>query len=197
MAATPSNMLELGTKAPNFRLLDTVSQKKIGFDEVKNKNGTLVMFICNHCPYVLHINSEIVRLANDYMKKNIGFVAISSNDVENYPQDAPELMTEQAKKIGYKFPYLYDATQEVAKAYKAACTPDFYLFDKDDKLVYRGRLDASTPKNGEELTGSDLRKAMDLMLEGKIIPDEKQKPSIGCNIKWKNPPKVNLQKVNI
>lgn len=197
MAATPSNMLALDTKAPDFKLTDTVSGKEKTFADVKGDKGTVVMFICNHCPYVLHVNDEIVRIAKDYAGKGIGFVAISSNDVENYPQDAPELMTEQAKKTGYTFPYLYDETQEVAKAYKAACTPDFYVFDKDDKLVYRGRLDESTPKNNEPLTGKDLRRALDLLLEGKRIPDEEQKPSIGCNIKWKNPPEINLQKVNI
>jgi thiol-disulfide isomerase/thioredoxin len=197
MAATPSNMLALDTKAPNFKLLDTVSGKYKSFNDVKGEKGTVVMFICNHCPYVLHVNDEIVRIANEYKPKGIGFVAISSNDVENYPQDAPELMTEQAKKVGYSFPYLYDETQEVAKAYKAACTPDFYVFDQNDRLVYRGRLDESTPKNNEPLTGKDLRKALDLLLEGKRIPDQEQKPSIGCNIKWKNPPKINLQKVNI
>ncbi len=196
MAATPSNMLTLGTKAPNFKLLDTVSGKKLSYDDIKGKKGTVVMFICNHCPYVLHVNDEIVKIANEYLPKDIGFVAISSNDVENYPQDDPHLMTEQAKKIGYPFPYLYDETQAVAKAYKAACTPDFYVFDKNDQLVYRGRLDASTPKNNEPLTGEDLRRALDFLLEGKIIPDEEQKPSIGCNIKWKEPPQVNLQKID-
>jgi len=197
MAATPSNMLALGTKAPKFKLLDTVSNKYKSFDDIKGKKGTVVMFICNHCPYVLHVNDEIVRIAKDYTDKGIGFVGISSNDVDNYPQDAPDLMTEQAKKVGYTFPYLYDETQEVAKAYKAACTPDFYVFDQNDKLVYRGRLDESTPKNNEPLTGKDLRKALDLLLAGEMIPDEEQKPSIGCNIKWKNPPEINLQKVNI
>jgi len=195
MAATPSNMLALGTKAPDFKLLDTVSGKKLSYDDIKGEKGTVVMFICNHCPYVLHVNGEIVKIANEYLPKGIGFVAISSNDVENYPQDAPELMTEQAKKVGYPFPYLYDETQEVAKAYKAACTPDFYVFDKDNRLVYRGRLDESTPKNNQPLTGKDLRKALDFLLEGKIIPDNEQKPSIGCNIKWKEPPNINLQKI--
>ncbi len=197
MAATPSNMLDLGIKAPVFELHDTVSGKKMSFNDVKGDKGTVIMFICNHCPYVLHVNDEIVRIAKEYQPKGIGFAAISSNDVENYPQDAPELMTEQAKKTGYTFPYLYDETQEVAKAYKAACTPDFYVFDENDSLVYRGRLDESTPKNEVPLTGKDLRKALDLLLEGKMIPDEEQKPSIGCNIKWKNPPEINLQKVNI
>jgi len=195
MSATPSNMLPLGTKAIDFNLMDTISWQTLSFDDVKGKKGTVVMFICNHCPYVLHINEEIVKIANEYMPKDIGFVAISANDVQNYPQDAPHLMTTHAKEVGYRFPYLYDETQETAKAYQAACTPDFYVFDKDDKLVYRGRLDESTPKNNEELNGKDLRKALDLMLDGKIIPDAEQKPSIGCNIKWKNPTEVNLQEV--
>jgi len=197
MAATPSNMLPLQTKAPDFRLYDTVSGKYLTFKDVKGENGTVVMFICNHCPYVLHVNNQIVEIARKYKNKNIGFVAISSNDVKNYPQDAPKLMTQQAKKVGYTFPYLYDETQKVAEAYQAACTPDFYVFDANDKLVYRGRMDSSTPKNNERNDGKDLRNALDLMLEGKIIPDNEQKPSIGCNIKWKKPPEINLQKVDI
>lgn len=196
MAATLSNMLPLGTKAPDFKLFDTVSGKQLTYNDIKGKNGTVIMFICNHCPYVLHVNPQIVKIANKYQDKGIGFVGISSNDVENYPQDAPELMTQQAKKVGYNFPYLYDETQEVAKAYQAACTPDFYVFDSNDKLVYRGRLDESSPKNNIQLTGKDLRKALDLLLIGKMIPDEQQQPSIGCNIKWKGDQKVNLQKVN-
>ena len=196
MAATPSNMLPLGTQAPDFNLFDTVSQKKIQFKDVKGEKGTVVMFICNHCPYVLHINNQIVEVAKKYIPKGINFVAISSNDVDNYPQDAPELMTEQAKKVGYTFPYLYDETQEVARAYQAACTPDFYVFDADNKLVYRGRMDESTPKNNLPNDAKDLRKALDLLETGDIIPDSEQKPSIGCNIKWKNPQEVNLQKVH-
>jgi len=196
MAATLSNMLPLGTKAPDFKLFDTVSGKQLTYNDIKGKNGTVIMFICNHCPYVLHVNPQIVKIANEYQDKGISFVGISSNDVENYPQDAPELMTQQAKKVGYNFPYLYDETQEVAKAYQAACTPDFYVFDSNDKLVYRGRLDESSPKNNIQLTGKDLRKALDLLLIGKMIPDEQQQPSIGCNIKWKGDQKVNLQKVN-
>jgi thiol-disulfide isomerase/thioredoxin len=141
------------------------------------------MFICNHCPFVKHVNAEISKLAEKYQRKGIGFVAISSNDVENYPQDAPDLMKETAEKEGYPFPYLYDKTQEIAKAYHAACTPDFYLFDTDLKLVYRGQLDDSRPGNGIPVTGSDLRNAIDALLKGgKINPN--QKPSIGCNIKW-------------
>ena len=197
MAATPSNMLPLRTKAPDFKLYDTVSGKYLTFNDIKGNKGTVVMFICNHCPYVLHVNNQIVSIANDYQDKDIVFVAISSNDVDNYPQDAPELMNKQAKAVGYTFPYLYDETQKTAEAYQAACTPDFYVFDADDKLVYRGRMDESTPKNNLPNDGKDLRKALDYMLEGKIIPDAEQKPSIGCNIKWKKPPSVDLQEVNI
>jgi len=195
MAATPSNMLPLGTKAPDFKLYDTISGKYLTYNDIKGDKGTVIMFICNHCPYVLHVNSEIVNIANEYKEKGIHFAGISANDVKNYPQDAPELMTKHAKEVGYRFPYLYDESQDTAKAYQAACTPDFYVFDQNDKLVYRGRLDESTPKNNEPLTGKDLRKALDLLLKGKMIPDEEQKPSIGCNIKWKDPEEVNLQEV--
>lgn len=184
MARTPSNMLPLGTKAPDFELLDTVSDQKLSLNNLKGEKGTVVLFICNHCPFVIHVNPEISKLGKAYQAKGINFVAISSNDVENYPQDAPHLMKEKAQEMDYTFPYLYDETQEVAKAYDAACTPDFYLFDGDSKLVYRGQLDDSRPGNGLPLTGSDLRNAMDALLEGKAI-DPNQKPSIGCNIKWK------------
>lgn len=184
MARTPSNMLPLGTKAPDFELLDTISDQPLCLSEIKGDKGTVVMFICNHCPFVVHVNPEITRLAGEYQQKGINFIAISSNDVENYPQDAPHLMKEKAKEEGYPFPYLYDETQEVAKAYDAACTPDFYLFDTDLKLVYRGQLDNSRPGNGLPLTGEDLRKAMDALLAGMAI-DPEQKPSLGCNIKWK------------
>ncbi len=195
MAATPSNMLPLGTIAPEFLLLDTVSNQKKSFRQLKGEKGSVVMFICNHCPYVIHVNSQLVKIGNEYQSKDINFIAISSNDVRNYPQDAPELMTKVASDLKYPFPYLYDETQEVAKAYQAACTPDFYLFNNNDQLVYRGRLDESTPKNNLLLDGKDLRQALDLLLDGKTIPEDKQKPSIGCNIKWKNPPELNLQKV--
>ncbi|MFD2585849.1 thioredoxin family protein [Croceitalea marina] len=184
MARTPSNMLALGTKAPDFELFDTVSDTVLGLQQLKGEKGTVVMFICNHCPFVIHVNPEIVRLGNAYQKKGISFIAISSNDVENYPQDAPDLMTKVAKQEGYPFPYLYDASQETAKAYNAACTPDFYLFDSDLNLAYRGQLDDSRPGNGIPLTGNDLRNALDSLLNNKAI-DENQKPSIGCNIKWK------------
>lgn len=183
MARTPSNMLPLGTKAPDFSLFDTVSGKTQSLSELKGEKGTVVMFICNHCPFVVHVNPELSKLGKTYQEKGIGFIAISSNDVENYPQDAPHLMTQVAKDEGYTFPYLYDETQEVAKAYDAACTPDFYLFDADLSLVYRGQLDDSRPGNGLPLTGNDLRNAMNALLQGGTIAED-QKPSIGCNIKW-------------
>ncbi|WP_420319952.1 thioredoxin family protein [Flagellimonas sp.] len=183
MARTPSNMLPLGTKAPDFSLIDTITGQARSLQESKGEKGTLVMFICNHCPFVIHVNPEVTKMGKEYQPEGIGFVAISSNDIENYPQDAPHLMKETAKKEGYSFPYLYDETQAVAKAYDAACTPDFYLFDADLKLVYRGQLDDSRPGNGIPLTGSDLRQAINSLLKGEQI-DENQKPSIGCNIKW-------------
>lgn len=185
MSRTPSNMLPLGTTAPEFSLRDTVTEKTVNLQALKGDKGTVIMFICNHCPFVKHVNPEIVKLAAKYKNKGIGFIAISSNDVENYPQDAPALMKENAKQEGYTFPYLYDATQETAKAYAAACTPDFYLFDTDLELVYRGQLDDSRPGNGLSLSGNDLRNALDALLSGKEI-DPNQKPSIGCNIKWKS-----------
>ena len=184
MARTPSNMLPLGTTAPEFSLMDTVTEKTLNLQALKGDKGTLVFFICNHCPFVIHVNPMLTQLANKYQAKGIGFIAISSNDIENYPQDAPHLMKEVAKREGYTFPYLYDETQEVAKAYDAACTPDFYLFDEDLKLVYRGQLDDSRPGNDIPLSGKDLSAAMDALLAGNKISDD-QKPSIGCNIKWK------------
>lgn len=184
MARTPSNMLPLGTKAPDFELLDTISDNTSTLQELKGEKGTVIMFICNHCPFVIHVNPMIVKLAKEYQAKGISFVAISSNDVENYPQDAPNLMKEKAKEEGYTFPYLYDETQAVAKAYDAACTPDFYLFDEQMELVYRGQLDDSRPGNGVPLTGTDLKNAMDAVLKGKEVHND-QKPSLGCNIKWK------------
>lgn len=183
MARTPSNMLPLGTKAPEFGLLDTVSDKTLNLQTIKGEKGTVIMFICNHCPFVIHVNPEISRLGKEYQTQGIAFIAISSNDVENYPQDAPLLMKEVAREQLYSFPYLYDETQKIAEAYQAACTPDFYLFDGNLELVYRGQLDDSRPGNGIPLTGSDLRSAMDAMLNNKKV-DSNQKPSIGCNIKW-------------
>lgn len=184
MAKTESNMLELGTIAPEFSLFDTVSEETKSLQALKGKNGTVIMFICNHCPFVIHVNPEITRLAIEYQQKGIGFIAISSNDVDNYPQDAPHLMKIKAEKEGYPFPYLYDPTQKVAKDYNAACTPDFYLFNRHSKLVYRGQLDDSRPGNGLPPNGKDLRSALDNLIAQKAI-DIHQKPSIGCNIKWK------------
>ncbi|MEM7381029.1 MAG: thioredoxin family protein [Bacteroidota bacterium] len=164
--------------------MDTVSDKSLGFSELSGQEGTVVMFICNHCPFVKHVNSGIVSLAKDYQPKGVGFIAISSNDIVNYPQDAPHLMKENAEEEGYTFPYLFDETQDVAKAYDAACTPDFYLFDSKQKLVYRGLLDDSRPGNGIPVSGADMRNALDALLGGQAISEE-QKPSIGCNIKWR------------
>ena len=185
MTLTPSNMLPLGTAAPDFTLLDTVTGKQLSLADVKSDRATVIMFICNHCPYVVHVNGELVRLANTYQKKGIRFIAISSNDVDGYPRDGPDEMRRHAAEHGYSFPYLYDETQAVARAYNAACTPDFYVFDGDLKLAYRGRLDGSTPGNDVPLTGADLRTALDALLSGKRVPSE-QLPSMGCNIKWKS-----------
>lgn len=184
MALTESNMMTLGTMAPDFSLPDTVSGNTMSYADVKGAKGTLVVFSCNHCPFVVHINDELVKLANNYMPQGFGVVAISSNDVENYPDDSPEKMNIVAKVLKYPFPYLYDETQAIAKAYDAACTPDFFLFGADDKLVYRGRLDGSRPGNNIPVTGSDLRSAMDAVSLG-LTEISPQLPSAGCNIKWK------------
>lgn len=185
MAYTESTMLELGTKAPDFNLLNTVGGEMVSLSEIStDKVGTVVMFICNHCPYVIHVNPEIVRIAKEYQAKGVGFVGISPTDIRQKPADSPELMKELAEKEGFTFPYLYDESQEVARAYDAACTPDIYVFDEDLKLYYRGRMDGSRPGNDVPLTGEDLRNALDLMLAGKSAP-EKQYPSGGCGIKWK------------
>ncbi len=184
MARTLSNMIPLETQAPNFNLFDTVSKNYLSLENLKGEKGTVVMFICNHCPFVIHVNDTLVDIANEFAEKGINFIAISSNDVDNYPQDSPEKMTIHAKKQNYPFPYLYDENQEVAKAYDAACTPDFYVFDGDLKLVYRGQLDDSRPGNGISVTGKDLKYALDCVLENKKNTNI-QKPSIGCNIKWK------------
>ncbi|MBT8231698.1 MAG: thioredoxin family protein [Saprospiraceae bacterium] len=184
MALTESNMLPLGTTAPSFTLHDTVSKRSLSFIDIKGTKGTVVVFSCNHCPFVVHINQELVNLANQYIPQGFGFVAISSNDVANYPDDSPEKMSLVAKVLKYPFPYLYDETQDVAKAYDAACTPDFYIFNKEDKLVYRGRLDASRPGNSLPVTGADIRFALDAIALG-INDISPQIPSAGCNIKWK------------
>jgi thiol-disulfide isomerase/thioredoxin len=179
-------MIPLGTTAPDFLLPDTVSSRTLSLNDIKGEKGTVIMFICNHCPFVKHVNDEIVRVANDYRVPGFGFVAISSNDAENYPQDGPELMEINALKNKFPFPYLYDQSQEVAKAYDAACTPDFYVFDDALKLVYRGQLDNSRPANGIPVNGRDLREALDNILNNNPQRED-QKPSIGCNIKWKQP----------
>lgn len=184
MARTPSNMLPLGTPAPSFKLKDTNSNHHYSFEDLKGSKGTLVMFICNHCPFVHHVLEEVLMIAHDYRVQGLGIIAISSNDAEKYPQDGPEMMTEFAFQNRMNFPYLYDESQDVAKSFDAACTPDFYLFDAQDKLFYRGQLDDSRPGNGIPLSGSDLRNAIDGVIYNRSIA-ELQKPSIGCNIKWK------------
>lgn len=185
MSFTESNMLPLGTKAPSFSLPDTISGKNTSLEDIRSDQATVVMFLCNHCPYVIHVNPEILRIARDYAEKGVSFVAISSNDVENYPDDSPDKMRLVAKVLQFPFPYLYDESQEVAKAYDAACTPDIYVFDGEMKLFYRGRIDDSRPGNDIPLSGRDLRDALDRVLSGGP-PPEKQYPSGGCNIKWKN-----------
>jgi peroxiredoxin len=184
MALTPSNMKPLGTKAPDFKLPDAVSGADMSLEQLKSDKATVIMFICNHCPYVKHVQQGLVELANDYISKGISFIAINSNDVANYPEDSPENMKRVAERLGYPFPYLFDETQQIARAYDAACTPDFYIFDADLKLIYRGQMDDSRPGNGKPVTGNDIRKALDQILEGNIISVD-QIPSIGCNIKWK------------
>jgi len=183
MAETPSRMLPLGTPAPDFALPDT-DRRTVTRDSLADAPALLVMFICNHCPFVKHIRSGLARFGRDYAGKGLAIVAINANDVSAYPADSPEKMAEEAKAAGYTFPYLYDETQEVARAYGAACTPDFFLFDRARKLVYRGQFDASRPSNRAPVTGSDLRAAADAVLAGRPVPED-QRPSIGCNIKWK------------
>ena len=184
MARTPSTMVALGTMAPAFDLPDTISGTTITLQNIKGNVATVIMFICNHCPFVKHVNGELVKLANDYKTKGINFAAISSNDVKNHPDDAPDLMKKVAEQLHYPFPYLYDESQDVAKAYDAACTPDFFIYDKDLQLVYRGQLDDSRPGNDIPVTGKDIRSALDCLINNTPVP-ELQRPSIGCNIKWK------------
>ena len=183
MAQTPSTMLELGTKAPDFRLPDT-DGGTVARSDYASRKALLVMFICNHCPFVKHVRAELARLGRECEQKGIGVVAISSNDVGQYPDDGPAAMREEKERAGYAFPYLFDETQEVAKAYRAACTPDLFLFDAAQRLVYRGQLDDSRPGNGIPVTGKDLRAAIDAVLAGRPV-DARQKASVGCNIKWK------------
>ena len=185
MALTESTMeLELGVEAPDFALTDVVTGKTVRRDDFRGQKGLLVMFICTHCPYVRHVEKGLAALGMDYDGEPLSIVAISSNDAQTYPDDAPEGLKAQAQRMGFRFPYLYDESQQVARAYHAACTPDFFLFDGDLKLVYRGQFDASRPNSGVPVTGQDLRAAMDAVLEGKPVEKE-QKPSMGCNIKWK------------
>jgi len=184
MSAVNSTMLELGTKAPKFSLPDTVTGKEMTLKDYRGNRALVVMFISNHCPYVKNIKEGLVEYAKDYLPKGVAIVAICSNDVEKYPDDSPQKMKEEAAKYGYPFPYLYDETQEVAKAYRAACTPDIFLFDEKHELAYRGQFDDSRPGNNKPVTGKDLRDATDKVLAGEEVQED-QIPSIGCNIKWK------------
>ena len=183
MASTPSTMLALGTPASDFSLPDP-SGREYGLADFARSPGLVIMFICNHCPYVKHIRRRLAEVAREYQDRGISFVAINSNDIESHPEDSPKRMAEEAKQHGYVFPYLFDETQTVAKAYRAACTPEFYLFDRERKLVYRGQFDAARPGNNVPVTGKDLIAAMDALLAERPVPDD-QKPSLGCNIKWK------------
>ncbi|MCB0756537.1 MAG: thioredoxin family protein [Flavobacteriales bacterium] len=184
MARTPTVEMELGYSAPDFLLPNVVSGKSTGFSDVRGERGTVVMFICNHCPFVIHVMDELIRIGSDFKERGIGFVAISSNDVSTHPDDSPEKMKALAEEKAFPFPYLYDETQEVAKAYTAACTPDFSVFNAEAKCVYRGQLDDSRPGNNEPVNGKDLREVLDKLIAGESIPTQ-QKPSLGCNIKWK------------
>jgi peroxiredoxin len=183
MAATPSTMLPLGTRAPDFTLPDTRGER-VSLSEFAAAPALLVVFMCNHCPFVKHIRQELARMAREYQAKGVAVVGINANDVQQYPDDSPERMRAEAAEAGYTFPYLYDETQQVAKSYRAACTPDFFLFDEDRKLVYRGQMDDSRPGNARPVTGADLRAAMDAVLAGRPVSQD-QKSSVGCNIKWK------------
>lgn len=195
MVAVPSNMIQLGSPAPDFSLPEPLTSRFFSLKDFEGKKALVVMFICNHCPYVVHLKPAMVALARDYIGKGVGFVAISSNDFDEYPSDSPENMIADAKKHKYPFPYLFDDTQQVAQAYQAACTPDFYIFDAEQKLAYRGQFDdtrpshrtaPSGPNKGAEPTGADMRAALDLIIDGKEVPAESQKPSLGCNIKWRS-----------
>lgn len=184
MAATPSNMIPLGTPAVPFALPDAVSGKTVSLEDFRDAKAVVIMFICNHCPFVKHLHRGFLDLQKDYLDKGVAILAISSNNVATHPDDSPEKMKEEAARVGYRFPYLYDESQDVAKAYKAACTPDFYVFDGQMKLAYRGQFDDSRPGNDVPVTGKDIRAALDAVLAGKPAPEE-QRPSLGCNIKWK------------
>ncbi len=183
MAAT-STMLPLGTEAPDFSLADVVSGRTVGLHDLEDREALLVMFICRHCPYVGHVRPALAQLGRDHADTGLGIVAISANDPATYPEDAPESLAAEAVEAGYTFPYLFDETQEVAKAYTAACTPDFFLFDRARRLVYRGQMDSSRPNSGGPATGEDLRTAIDAVLAGRPVPED-QHPSVGCSIKWR------------
>jgi peroxiredoxin len=183
MVMTPSTMLPLGTRAPDFALPATTG-RTVSLRDFQKAPALLVVFMCNHCPFVKHVRRELAALAREYQDKGVGVVGINSNDTEKYPDDSPSMMAREVEEAGYTFPYLFDETQEVAQSYRAACTPDFFLFDRERKLVYRGQLDSSRPSNGEPVTGADLRAALDAVLEGRPVAGM-QRPSVGCNIKWK------------
>lgn len=184
MALTPTKMIDLGFDAPDFQLPDVISGKTLSLTELRSDKATVIVFICNHCPYVRHIIKELVQAGKDYIPKGVSFVMINSNDVEKYPDDSPENMKIFAAENDFPFPYLFDETQQIAKAYDAACTPDFNVIDQNGKVVYRGRFDESRPESNKPVTGKDLRQALDLLLNGETVP-ENQIPSMGCNIKWK------------
>lgn len=184
MALKESTMLALGTPMPDFALPDVQSQEIIRPETFQDKPALLVMFICRHCPYVVHVQEELTRLGRDYQAKGLGILGISSNDASGYPADAPSRLKDMAEQLGWQFPYCYDETQAVAKAFTAACTPDFFVFDRQRHLVYRGQLDNSRPGNGKPVTGQNLREALDAVLAGQPVPGQ-QRPSAGCNIKWK------------
>ncbi|MGD8513976.1 MAG: thioredoxin family protein [Granulosicoccaceae bacterium] len=185
MVRTESTMLELGTPAPDFSLPEPATGKKVSLSDFAGCKALLVIFMCNHCPYVKHLNGPLNQLIDEYRDRGLAAVAINANDVANYPDDSPEKMIEEVQNMAYRFPYLYDESQQVAQAYKAACTPDFFLFDADMQLAYRGQFDASRPGNDIPVTGEDMRHAIDTVLAGSTIPEEQQQPSMGCNIKWK------------
>ncbi len=186
MVKTASSMLPLGTRAPDFQLLEPLTNNITGLKTLRGEVATVVMFICNHCPYVIHVAPELANIAREFQDKGISFVAINSNDVDNYPDDSPENMILEIQKRGYSFPYLFDESQDVAKAYQAVCTPDFFVFDEQLSCVYRGQLDDSRPGNQIALSGQDLRAALNCLIEGLEVQQD-QKPSVGCNIKWKSP----------
>ncbi|MFB6320425.1 thioredoxin family protein [Saccharicrinis sp. FJH54] len=186
MSLTFSQKFPMGEKAPDFKLTEVTSNKEYSYSDLGSGMITVIMFICNHCPYVKHVRKEMVNVANKYISEGVSFIAISSNDVENFPDDSPENMRKVAEEFDFPFPYLYDETQQVAKAYKAACTPDFFIFNEKAECIYHGRFDESNHKNGMVPTGIDLTYALDLALDEKVMPEEDQKPSSGCNIKWKS-----------